>query len=292
MNGRIRARRLLIAMVIAIATVAGPPAVTVRAASPTTPDWRGGIDLYRDDAFTTQASWLWCTAAGVQIMRNLVTGASDHTASAQRRYFAWMRARNRYDLPSSAGVDPQGWTAGLRHFVDDRYRLVASRSFEEAVRSAVTNLRRTGLPVALTVANGGHGWVLTGFEATADPLVTDEFRVTSVRVAGPLFGRQSRNGYDMPPGTELSIARFRRFLTPWHYDPQPMAWDGRYVTIQPLIEEVAVRAPIPGAPRRLMDPLDAIPIPRRLIAIYGEIRPAPSATTTRSTIGVSPVRAG
>ena len=123
-----------------------------------------------------------------------------------------MRKRNRYDLPESAGVDPQGWTAGLRHFIDDRYRLVASRSFSAGLRSAAANLRRTGLPAALTVSNGGHGWILTGFEATADPLLTDEFEVTSVRVVGPLFGRQSKNGYDMPPDTKLSAERVAPLL--------------------------------------------------------------------------------
>ena len=62
--------------------------------------------------------------------------------ASQARYFDWMRGRNRYDLPESAGVDPAGWTAGLRHFVDDRYRLVASRSFDAGLRSAVTQHRR------------------------------------------------------------------------------------------------------------------------------------------------------
>ena len=102
------------------------------------PAWRGGVDLYRDGTFTVQKSWLWCTAAGVQIVRNIVDHESDHTASGQRRYFAWMRRHNRYHLPLSAGVDPQGWAAGLRHFVDDRYRLVASTTFDNALRSAVT----------------------------------------------------------------------------------------------------------------------------------------------------------
>ena len=99
-----------------------------------------------------------------------------------------MRERNRYTLPLSAGVDPQGWTAGLRQFVDDRYRLVASTTFENALRSAVKRLRLTNLPVALAVAHGSHGWILTGFTATADPAMTPSFRVTSVRVIGPLFG--------------------------------------------------------------------------------------------------------
>ena len=127
---------------------------------------------------------MWCTAAGVQIVRNIVDRKTDHSTANQRRYFNWMRGHNRYDLPVSAGVDPAGWTAGLRHFVDDRYRLVASRTFDSALRSAVKRLRLTNLPVALTVSHGNHGWILTGFRATADPAVTSSFRVTSVRVTG------------------------------------------------------------------------------------------------------------
>ena len=196
--------------------------------------WDGSVDLYRKGAFTTQKSWLWCTAAGVQIMRNLVRGDADHARASQARYFDWMRGRNRYDLPESAGVDPAGWTAGLRHFVDDRYRLVASRSFEAGLRSAVTSLRRTGLPVALTVARGNHGWILTGFSATADPLATDDFEVRSVRVVGPLYGLQSQDGYDMAPNTSLSVARFKRFFTSWRYAPKRMVWDGTFVSIQPV----------------------------------------------------------
>ena len=222
-----------VAIAASSTSIAGPH---LRAAA-LLPGWDGSIDLYRDGVFTTQKTWLWCTAAGVQIVRNIVERDNDHSTSGQRRYFDWMRSRNRYDLPESAGVDPQGWTAGLRHFVDDRYRLVASRSFAAGLRSAIANLRRTGLPVALTVSNGGHGWILTGFEATADPLLTDQFEVRSVRVVGPLFGRQSKNGYDMPPDTKLSTDRLRRFFTPWRYAPLSMVWDGKYVSIQPVVKD-------------------------------------------------------
>jgi hypothetical protein len=145
-----------------------------------------------------------------------------------------MRDRNRYDLPLSAGVDPAGWTAGLRRFVDGRYRLVASRTFDAALRSAVTRMRLTGLPVALTVSHGNHGWILTGFRATADPATTSSFKVTSVRVTGPLYGLQSKNGYDMPPNTKLTTAQLKRFFSPWRYAPKRMIWDGRYVSIQPV----------------------------------------------------------
>jgi hypothetical protein len=227
------------------------PTATEAAGAAALPAWHGGIDLYRDGTFTTQKTWLWCTAADVQIIRNIVRRQHDHSTSGQERYYDWMRARNHYVLPQSAGVDPQGWTAGLRHFVDDRYRLIASKSFSSALQSAVTNLRRTNLPVGVTVSHGGHAWVLTGFTATADPLTTTSFTVTSVRVVGPLFGLQSKNGYDMPPDTKLTTAEFKRFFTPWTYDPMRMIWDGRYVSVQPIPKKAAAVAspsPTPAAP--------------------------------------------
>ena len=132
-------------------------------------------------------------------------------------------------------MDPGGWTAGLRRYVDTRYRLVASGSFEAALRSAVTSMRRTSLPVAITVAHGNHAWLLTGFNATADPTTTGRFTVTSVRVVGPLWGLQSRSyGYDMRPDTKLTPAQLKTFFTPWHYAGVRMAWEGDWVSIQPI----------------------------------------------------------
>jgi hypothetical protein len=119
--------------------------------------------------------------------------------------------------------------------VDPRYRIVASSGYRTAVRSAVTSLRQTNLPVAIAVAHGNHAWVLTGFTATADPARTDRFRVTSVRVTGPLWGLQSRAfGYDMRPNTRLTRAQLKRFFTRWHYPRIRMAWEGRWVAIQPV----------------------------------------------------------
>ena len=251
--------RLTLALGLALGAAfggaAGPSVGGTAAVEFALPAWSGGVDLYRPGVFTTQRSWLWCTAAGVQIVSNIVEHERDHTTSGQRRYFEWMRRHNRYDLPLSAGVDPAGWTAGLRRFVDGRYRLVASRTFDGALRSAVTRMRLTKLPVALTVSHGNHGWILTGFRATADPARTDDFAVTSVRVVGPLYGLQSRDGYDMPPNTQLTTAQLRRFFTPWKYKPMPMVWDGRYVSIQPVPSGTESGSPVavtpqPPAPRQ------------------------------------------
>ena len=223
--------RLVLAAGIALAAAAASPGGSASALS----RWTGGIDLYRAGTFTTQQTWLWCTAADVQIARNIVDHVADHTRAAQQRYFDYMRAHNRYAIPVKDGVDPGGWTAGLRHYVDGRYRLVASRSFDSALRSAVTSLRRTRLPVAITVAHGNHAWLLTGFSATADPAATGRFTVTSVRVVGPLWGLQSASyGYDMRPDTKLTPTQLKSFFTPWHYAGVRMAWEGDWVSIQPL----------------------------------------------------------
>jgi hypothetical protein len=189
---------------------------------------------------------VYCTAADVQIMKNMIEGTEDHSSSAQTAYFDWMRTQNQYDLPLSAGVDPAGWTAGMRQFVADRYRLVASTSFGHSLQLAVTRMRLTNLPVALAVAHGNHGWILNGFAATADPAATADFEITSVSVTGPLWGLQSTNGYDMPPNATLTVAQLQGYFTRWHYDPLPMIWDGTFVSIQPLTdEELAAPAPAP-----------------------------------------------
>jgi hypothetical protein len=200
------------------------------------PRWKGGVNLYRPGVFSTQKTWSWCTAAGIQIMRNIVFHRTDHARSSQQRYFSYMRDHLRYPIPVADGVDPAGWAAGLRRWVDPRYRVVAKRSFRGALRSAVTRLRKTNLPVSIAVARGNHAWVLTGFTATADPAMTPRFKVTSVRVSGPLWGRQNAAfGYDMRPDARLTTGQLKRFFTAWHYPRIRMAWEGRWVSIQPVV---------------------------------------------------------
>jgi len=282
--------RLILSIGILFAWIGAP-----HAADAAVPRWSGGVDLYRAGTFTTQRSWLWCTAADVQIVRNIVDHQADHSTSGQRRYFDWMRQHNRYDLPLSAGVDPAGWAAGLRHFVDDRYRLVASTTFNSALRSAVKRLRQTNLPVAITVSHGNHGWILTGFRATADPLVSASFRVTSVRVVGPLWGLQSRTyGYDMRPDKSLTVAQFRTFFTPWKYRPRPMIWDGRYVSIQPVPRTAATfsaTSPRPAAtpkPTTKSTPKpNATPTPTPVATADPTPTPTPFATSSASGVAVA-----
>ncbi len=298
MAGQHRRLRPVLGLVIALGITLGWAAVPSRADA-ALPTWNGGINLYRTGVFTTQKTWLWCTAADVQIMRNIKYHRQDHSRSAQSRYFAYMRARNRYSLPLSAGVDPQGWTAGLRRYVDDRYRLIASTTFTRALTGAVMRMRKTNLPVAIGVANGGHGWVLHGFTATADPAKTWKFTVTSVRVSGPLWGLQNRSfGYDMRPNTKLTVTQFKRFFTKWWYAPRRMIWDGKYVSIQPVprttSSTAAAAAPVVEAPLAAASaaptPVPTMPIPSGAAASHAA-GPVASAEVAPAAVASVPVAA-
>jgi hypothetical protein len=94
-------------------------------------------------------------------------------------------------------------------------------------------MRLTGHPVGLLVNTGSHAWVLSGFSATADPALTNDFTVTAVYVEGPLFPKQQAGGYDMAPDTRLSMARLRLFFRRYDNRHAGSAWDNQFVTIQP-----------------------------------------------------------
>ncbi len=76
---------LILATTVAAAPSGQTPRDARAAPAALLPAWDGGIDLYRDGVFTTQKSWLWCTAAGIQIVRNIIERDNDHSTSAQRR---------------------------------------------------------------------------------------------------------------------------------------------------------------------------------------------------------------
>jgi hypothetical protein len=260
------------------------------AAAASLPRWTGSVDLYRSGVFTTQQTWLWCTAADVQIARNIVDHRHDHARSAQQRYFDYMRRHNRYAIPLADGVDPAGWAAGLRQFVDHRYRLVSSGSFKAALRSAVRSLRLTGLPVGITVSHGNHAWLLSGFTATADPAVTTHFSVTSVRVVGPLWGLQSRAyGYDMRPNTRLTRRQLQSFFTPWHYAGVRMAWEGDWVSVQP--KPTAADRARAATPRPTAAAPTQSPSPRPTPSPAGS-SPAVVGASSAATVAQSPPRDG
>ena len=57
------------------------------------------FDVYRPGVYSEQATWTWCTAASVQIMRNILFAETDHSSAHQQQFFDYGPQRNR---PGSA----------------------------------------------------------------------------------------------------------------------------------------------------------------------------------------------
>jgi hypothetical protein len=142
------------------------------------------MNLYRKGDFVAQYTFEWCVGASLQMAVNMTTGQQRTSRADQQEL--WEMARDRSFSPFG-GANPRGWTASLNDLGIGPYELVSLPSFEEALTVAAEALRATRRPVGLVMWRGRHAWVMSGFEATADPRRFDEFEVTGIRVLDPLY---------------------------------------------------------------------------------------------------------
>jgi hypothetical protein len=189
-------------------------------------------DLYRTGVFVTQYRWTWCVGASSQMMLNIIHGTSNAKLTRQKTLVKYAMAHDGFPDSDKGGSDATGWAHALRHFGGGSYSAVLSTSFRQSVDRAVTRMRATGKPVGLLVMGGRHAWVLSGFDATADPATTANFDVTNVYVLGPLYPKEQKGYIDMPPDTRVTFDDFR---TPFHVfdDPDSPQFDGYWVTVSP-----------------------------------------------------------
>ena len=197
--------------------------------------WTGRYSIYRASAFSSQVNDHSCVGASVQMMLNLIFDRSDQSADNQRTYLRYARNHSRYEeYINNGGADPKGWALALRHWGAGYYRVGGKYTRQGSLRQAANRMRATGKPVGLLVLEGGHAWVMTGFEATADPARTNDFKVTRVQVMGPLWPDGMVNGraYDPAPGTWVGRRELRRKFEPYRWKPAT-TWNGRFITVIP-----------------------------------------------------------
>jgi hypothetical protein len=196
--------------------------------------WTGKFNLFRKNAFVTQKTFKWCVAASVQMMVNIVRKRSDRSTATQRRMILYAQ---RWDNGSygeaggaeDGGTDVTGWIRALRHFGAGKYREVGAETAAKALQIAAIAMRQTGRPAGILVMEGRHAWVLHGFESKRDPKNDRRTRVTAVRVSGPLYPLQQKNGYDPRPNTRMTVKKLENFFLPTVIGDLP----GRYVVVVP-----------------------------------------------------------
>jgi hypothetical protein len=173
------------------------------------------IDLYRPGDFVSQKTTVQCIGASIQMMAN-VGNRDDRSSVTQLRY---MRMARRLSPPrppgwgKRRGASVHGWAAALRRLDIGPYTVLGYETMQEALRAAARSLRESGQPVGLLVWGGRHAWVMTGFQATADPLTSARARITHVDVLDPFYPRAPTSfGRSPRPGERLTVAELSRYF--------------------------------------------------------------------------------
>ena len=175
------------------------------------------LDLASKSDYVAQTNFVQCVGASMQMMLNIIGTKDDRSARTQLRLQNLAR-----DLSGPTregfrrkGASVRGWAAGLNQLEAGPYRLVGTTTIDEALRLAAASIRQTNRPVGLLVWRGRHAWVMSGFQATADPLRTSDYKVTAAIVMDPLYPHGSSVWGPSPsPREALSPKQLGRQFVP------------------------------------------------------------------------------
>lgn len=237
----------------AAAGVPGTASSGASAAPLDAPSGRFSMNLYEKGDFVSQYTPYWCVGASMQMMLNVIGVTDDATRAAQVRYMRTARSSGAplrqvdhgqtvENAGGLRGAGSLGWARGLVSLGAGGYVQHAMKGYGATLRTAVEAIRTTRRPVGLIVWRGAHAWVMTGFTATADPLIDPEYRVTGVYIQDPWYPRVSSIwGAGQKPDSWISIKALRADFLPrrggrWHAELA-----GKYVLVLPRDPEL--RAP-------------------------------------------------
>jgi len=241
-RSRVVGRSLLVVVLVLVALVAAP-------AGPAGAAWNGRYSIWHARAFAPQYLDASCVGATIQIMLNLIQGRANDGKRVQLDYLAYAADNSEYPV-TDGGADPEGWSQAMRRYGGgDAYGWVTDDTIQQSLHRASYQLRDTGKPVGLLVHFGRHAWVMTGFEATADPNQTNDYEVTAAEVVGPLWPNGTLNGerFDPGPRTWMDVRTLSRKFDEYVVPDQP-TWYGKYVTIVPRANDTSHLAGRPDQP--------------------------------------------
>lgn len=191
------------------------------------------MDLYRAGDFATELKPIWCAPAAMQTMINIMSRGGDTSRRTQQLLHSIGR---RLGPAPDKGTEPEGMARTLESLGYGRFQVLALPTRAAAIKAAARAVRMTGRPAALLVWRGAHNWVMSGFRATADPALTDDFRVTALRIEDVWYPRVSSIwGASRTPDTLVPVRLMPEDYLPWKRPTgRYPGKDGRFVLIIPV----------------------------------------------------------
>jgi putative peptidoglycan lipid II flippase len=189
------------------------------------------MDLYQEGDFVSEAKDTWCVPAAMQVSMNIMSVEPDTTRDTQAKL---------YDLAvsiagsSAGGADPNGWATGLSSLGYGKYTVAAKPHMADAIHIVAKAIRVTQRPAGLLVWLGWHSWVVSGFTATADPALTDNYTVISLRIEDVWYPRVSLKWpKSRPPDSEILVSDLGPDYKPWIQAESIPGRDSQYVYVIP-----------------------------------------------------------
>ncbi len=221
------------ALPTATPSASGSPASTLSPMPSPTPG-PFGMDLYRDGDYAREYRDTWCLPAAMQTSMNIMDAGADVSEATQQKLWTYARS---IAPDREGGAEPEAWATGLTRLGYGSYEVSIQPTLEAAIHLAARQIRLTNRPAGLMAWRGVHSWVMSGFHATADPALTDDFTVTGVYIEDVWYPRISSIwGASNPPDTLVAIADLPQDFLPWHllYDGPHPDKDGKFVIVVPV----------------------------------------------------------
>jgi hypothetical protein len=192
------------------------------------------MDLYRKGDYVEEVTKVMCVPAAMQTMINIMSPGADTTAATQQRLYALARKLSPKTLKGD-GAEPEGWAKGLTQLGFGPYVVDVEATRVAAIHVAARALRLTGKPGGILAWRGAHSWVMSGFKATADPALTDNFRVTDVYIEDVWWPRVSSIwGASRKPDSLVPVSVLGEDILPWRRPTGSYPdKDGKYVLVLP-----------------------------------------------------------
>jgi hypothetical protein len=229
-----------IAAATATATTGATQATTAAPSGPTaspTPPGQFAMDLYQPGDFIGELKDIWCIPAAMQTMENIMNAGADTSEQTQ----AYL-----YDLANSisearnGSPNPEGLSGGLQQGGYGNYAIQIKPTMAAAIKYVVKQIRLTNRPAALFVWYGWHTWVVSGFVASADPALTDNYTVLSLYIEDVWYNRHStlwnktRGGYSRPPDSLVPYDLLSQDYKKWDQAVYYAGKQNQYVFAVPL----------------------------------------------------------
>jgi hypothetical protein len=209
------------------------PSASSAPPSPTPKPGPFAMDLYEKGDFVGEAKDIWCLPAAMQTSMNIMDAGADLSDATQARIFNLTRS---IDPAPDGAAEPEAWAKGLTQLGYGNYEVSIQPSIKAAIKLAAKQVRLTNRPAGLMVWRGAHSWVMSGFNASADPAVTDQYTVTGVRIEDVWYPRfSSLWGYSRKPDALVAVGDLSEDFLQWK---RPLGSypkkDGNFVIIIPV----------------------------------------------------------